>query len=467
MVTNLRRKYPIRRKRIWEHPLLLASMLLLLLTGCSLWHLLFGVVDVKDINHIRDSYGRIVQYRGVNHSNYAKHSPDNMPWHDGSAYRLLPKWGYNLIRFQMYMSAVMPKKDSIDFAYLNAVDLHFAKLESYGIDVVIDWHQDVYGERFGGNGFPEFMTYDNDIPFKEVEPWHMNYKEPAVVAAFTNFWNNTDGIQDKCVETIKFVLKRYQHRKNIVGLDPFNEPFPGIHVVTFEQQYLPNYLRKIEQVLTEDGRGIMLFFEPVIFATTIPTLLDFKPSVKAVYFPHYYDATIDYGVGKEYAKQNWRLLKEVVEIRALEAQEFGVPLMIGEFGMKGGVEGRLQFYDDMMYMADKYQFGWTVYSFDMTIHTSMAMIDTAYNETEIMQKLVRVYPQRIAGNEPEWTHSDGSFRLTYKPDTSIKAPTVVFIPERFKASVSINGGDPSPFGGGRYEHQNDGGVKQTVLVTWK
>ena len=440
-----------------------------MLSGCTLWNLLFGSVDYAKIEHIKDQYGRVVIYHGANHSNFSKHSPDNLPWHDGSQYKMLNEWGFNVVRFQVFWSAIEPKKDSIDFVYLNKVSAHIDAMKAVGIDVIIDWHQDLYSEKFSGNGMPDWTAHDDGFPFNEREPWHLNYREPAVIAAFTHFWKNTDNVQTECIDAIMLMLKRFGRHTNIVGLDPYNEPFPGAYVITFEPQELTNYYIELERRKIEAGSTIPLYFEPSIFSSSmVPTRLSFEPKRLAVYFPHYYDASIDYGVGDKYGKTGWRLMKEAIEIKVLEAQERKVPFMLGEFGMKSGVEGRLQFYDDMMYLADRYQFGWTVWAFDPTTYGSMGLFDPEGNEQVMMKALVRIYPQRTAGDQLRWRSSNNRFKFEYMPNRKINEPTIIFIPKRLKGiQVQVNGGELESFGGGQYEHKNVGNEKQEIRITWE
>jgi len=454
--------------RIRELSIAVVIWTLSLCAGCTVFGLLYGKIDLNKTVYIKDQYNRIVQYHGVNHSNASKYTANNLPWHDGSAYNKLNlEWGFNLVRFQIFWSAVEPKKDSIDFIYLRGVEKHLAALEELGIDVILDWHQDLYAQQFTGNGMPNWTVHTDGFPFNQQQPWHMNYKEPAVIASFTHFWKNADDIQTQCVDAIGLVMKRFENHKNIIGIDPFNEPFPGAYVVTFEQQELTNYYIKIQSKLSEMGRGVRLCFEPCIFATTIPTMLAYEPLASSVYYPHYYDAMIDYGASRKYERLNWRIMKEIIEVRVIEAQRFGTPFMIGEFGMKQGVSGRQKFYDDMMYLSDIYQFGWTVWSYDPINYNDMGLIDSAGNEQEIMQKLVRTYPQRIAGRKPKWSTQKNVFQLTYEPDLTINEPTVVFIPPRLKnIYVTANQDGPMKFEGGLYQHQNVGSEKQKIVVTW-
>ena len=67
-----------------------------------------------------------------------------------------------------------------------------------GLWVLIDMHQDLWSERFGGNGAPDWATLDDGQPFVPT-PFPFAYLQPAVGRSFTSFWANRDGIRDEYV----------------------------------------------------------------------------------------------------------------------------------------------------------------------------------------------------------------------------------------------------------------------------
>lgn len=439
-----------------------------LLISCSTLSFISKPIDHSKINYIRDEHNRIVFYHGVNHSNYSKHSSDNLPWHNGKAYDSLVDWGFNLVRFQVFWSAIEPTRDQFNKEYLDGVVCHLKELEKRNIDVVIDWHQDIYTERFSGNGFPEWTVINKTIPFNEQEPWHENYKEPAVIAAFTHFWWNTDGIQDRCVDAIHNTLDYLLNNcSNIIGIDPINEPFPGAFLTTFEKSNLPEYYNKIQNMLLSYNYDIMLFFEPSILSNNKKSDLSLTLKVPVAYFPHYYDAVTDYGLKGDYSEVNWRVMKETIEIKVLEAQELNVPLIFGEFGMAPSVKGYLKFYDDITYLASKYNFGWCVWSYDMEQYSSMGLIDNDGKERLHTSILVNVYAQRIAGNNPKIRYKDKSFTLEYETDKYINQPTIIFIPKQFgKIKIETSSYTKVFNANGIFTHINSKNEIERIKITW-
>ena len=62
--------------------------------------------------------------------------------------------------------------------------------------MLIDMHQDLWSERFGGNGAPDWATLDEGQPFVPT-PFPYAYLQPAVGRSFTSFWSNRDGIRTR------------------------------------------------------------------------------------------------------------------------------------------------------------------------------------------------------------------------------------------------------------------------------
>src|SRR6185295_19100191 len=96
---------------------------------------------------LRDPEGRAMIPRGGNLAGAHKSAPytDDFTRAD---YTQLHDWGFRAVRFLIVWSAVEPTQGTYDEAYLDWVGerLHWA--HDAGLDVILDMHQDVYGEGF-------------------------------------------------------------------------------------------------------------------------------------------------------------------------------------------------------------------------------------------------------------------------------------------------------------------------------
>jgi hypothetical protein len=91
-------------------------------------------------------------------------------------------------------------------------------------------------------------------------------------------------------------------------------------------------------------------------------------------------------------------------------------------------------------------------------------------EKDSLGVLVRVYPQRIAGNAPVFRQEHDHFDLTYTANDST-APTLVFVPPRLKAARAEFNGHAVPIDTGTHlvSVRNEGGAgsKQQLYIEWE
>jgi endoglycosylceramidase len=425
-----------------------------------------GCAPVPVRNYIRDEHSRIVLYHGVNVCNYSKTAPDFLPWHTREDFARLRDWGFNLVRYEVFWEAMEPTEGQWNEAYLDATIERIRWLAEFGIDVVIDVHQDLFARKFGGNGFPAWAIEDSGIPFHRREPWNLNYLEPAVLASYTHFWRNNH-LKAKYVAMLEHLLQRVDGEPNVVGVDVMNEPFPGL-TFEFESTVLSPFYQDVLDMWTRNHFRSRLFFEPMMFTSAgIQTTLTFAPDTRCVYVPHYYDPLCHEGAPYTFRARLWMCL--AMAQRVTEARQFGTPLLIGEFGIAPNVNGYQGFLSDFLDLADGCHVGWTYYSYDKSNEESFGILDEMGRENENLRRLVRVYPQRIAGNNPGFHYRDGYFSLSYDMiDTP--APTVVFVPRHLSGvQVFVNDRqiefDPQT-GCLQVRNESGPGKRQTITIHW-
>ena len=149
------------------------------------WHVAGGFLRAPD--------GRAVILRGVNLSGTQKNAPYLDDKSAGDYARVRTDWGMNAIRFVMTWSAVEPDEGRYDDAYLDAIAARMQWADAAGLAVVLDMHEDVYGEGFGFDGAPrwtcEQARYDAFMP---QMPWFVNTLDPNVEACVDGFYTRAD-----------------------------------------------------------------------------------------------------------------------------------------------------------------------------------------------------------------------------------------------------------------------------------
>lgn len=442
-----------------------ASVLLLACCSCSyLKKLFYSPVKNKSI-YLRDRVNRIAVYHGVNVSNYSKSSPGFLPWQTKDDFAKLPGWGFNLVRYLVFWQAVEPTPGKYDDQYIANTVERIKWLQELGIDVIIDIHQDLFSKKYTGNGFPDWAVNDGGVPFHERQPWNMNYFEPALIASYNNFWRN-DNLKTAYINMLKYVLSKVDGFDNVIGVDVMNEPFLGT-IPNFEKKVLTDFYEKIQHMLIENNFKSEMFFEPEMYTSGgIPSDLRFKPERDCTYYPHYYDPFCH--EGQAYSKLNKVLLKRAIEIKEREAQEYGVPLMIGEFGISSSVKGYLDYLQDFISIANEGFVGWTYYTYDRSSSDDFGIVNDDGTETERMKVLVSLYPQKIAGSNPSVEYGVNYFVLKYDTDDVERetGTTEIFVPK--KTGLAVNGISVQMESNGFvYKYKNQNSSSQYIKITWQ
>ena len=178
-----------------------------------------------------DQQGRTIILNGLNHVN--KNTKDKyLNADDEKLFKQFKSWGFNCIRYGIIWDGLEPQPGVINMEYLNEIDKRVKWAEDNGIYLILDMHQDLYGQQFS-DGAPEWATIPNDAPHHTGDIWALSYFiSPAVHNAFDNFWANTPasdgiGIQDHYINLWKVIAARYKDSPSVLGLDIMNEPFPG------------------------------------------------------------------------------------------------------------------------------------------------------------------------------------------------------------------------------------------------
>ncbi len=414
---------------------------------------------------IRDADNRIVIYHGVNVSNYSKYGPGFLPWQTKEDFARLNNWGLNFVRYLVFWEAIEPVEGQYDEAYLDATVERIQWLNDLGIDVLIDLHQDLYSRKFGGDGFPNWALNDNGLVFTPRQPWNLNYLEPAVIACFDNFWAS-DALRTKYIAMLEHLMQRVDSLPNVVGIDIMNEPFGGSHG-DFEWAYLSQFYADVAAMRQSKGFHAPLHFEPYILTSAgLRTYLDFTPPVGSVYAPHYYELLTQLGLPYGENIKGWT--EKTVQLRVEDARRFGAPLLFGEFGNTAHTAGALDYVTDFLDLLDQYHAGWAYWSYDVDSGSGYGLVDQNGNETELLHRLIRTYPLRIAGDNPVYWSGPGTFDLIYTANQST-APTVIYMHTISGVRIWINGQEVQFDGLSKYlsvQNQGGPGAKQTIHIEW-
>ena len=160
--------------------------------------------------------------------------------------RLFDKLNLNIIRLGISWAAVQPVKgpDGFDLEYLSRIKSLVQRCEDAGLYVVIECHQDLFAERFMGDGAPAWaVTRDwSTLPFPmpihgtkravysanagpDSAPVNMNYTDywgfeygsDAVTRAFWGLYTDDQGTQTEFVRFWGKLAETFKGMNNVVG----------------------------------------------------------------------------------------------------------------------------------------------------------------------------------------------------------------------------------------------------------
>jgi endoglycosylceramidase len=245
---------------------------------------------------ILDPQGRAMILQGINMVyKRAPYAPDQIGFGRDDA-KFLAANGFRTVRLGLIWKAVEPRPGRYDDRYLARIARTARILASEGIWTMLDFHQDLYHERFQGEGAPDWAVQDGGLPAEPQLGFPFNYfAMPALNLAFDNFWRNAPGpggvgLQDRYAAAWAHTAKYFKDVPAILGVDLFNEPWPGSGYALCIPLGCPGFDRKLERfsernidAIRKVDRKTAIFYEPnVLFNNGVPTTV--RPAGKGLGF---------------------------------------------------------------------------------------------------------------------------------------------------------------------------------------
>ncbi len=406
-----------------------------------------------EVPPLRAATGEMLLLRGANVSAEAKWRMGRLPPVDREALRRLrDEFGMNAIRLLVFWEAIEPQPGLYDEGYLAAVRALVDEAGSLGLHVVVDMHQDLYGEGFGEAGAPwwscEAHYYETFVPQK---PWFLGYLQREVGACFEQLYAPGPRREAFVAAWAKLAETLRGTRAAWLGLDLFNEPFWGESTVSrLERQVLPDFYGELAEVLSLRLPEAWLLFEPAPTVNVgLPTELPALPSRRAVYAPHLYPAATEMGVG--WSPEDTPTLAEALGVLCRDARRLGSPMLVGEFGVRRDVPGAERFLRDVYDALDAAQLGGFVWGWERGGPHSYGLLERDGSPSPQGLQAARPFPARVAGRAIRWAWTPGAarFELVWQEPEAAEGVTVITLPSlRFPGEVEVRLED-----GGRFRRE--------------
>lgn len=406
---------------------LACAALAVALAGCGqpapAWHVRGHFLRAPD--------GRAAILRGLNLSGAQK----NAPYLDGKQaadyQRIRSDWGMNAIRFVMTWAAVEPDAGRYDDAYLDGVAERLGWAHQAGLDVVLDMHEDVYGEGFGFDGAPRWgCDQSRYAAFVPKMPWFLDTLDPNVEACVDDFYTRAD-LRQHFVAAWQHVAERLAAAPAVVGFDLLNEPEWGTYsIFDFENDRLAPLYADVVAAVRRAAPHWVAFVEPAASRNAgIATGLTTLPFADVMYAPHSYDAAAEGGSGFDPSHRP-QILDNVAKLDG-EARALDAGLWIGEYGGDAGAPGIVDYMTAQYDAAGAVAAGTMYWSYDESDGYGLLAPDGS-EKTALVDALVRPYPERVAGDPIAWAFdaSTSTFTFVYAIDRGLSLPTEIAVPAR-------------------------------------
>lgn len=404
-----------------------------------------------DGSWIRDRQNRIVIFRGVNVGGRAK-LPPFLPLERAEDVDQIATWGVNLVRFVMTWEGVEPEPDEYDDAYLAKVEEQVGWFHERGIEVFLDFHQDLYSRLYCGDGAPLWATPEDHraragegssgAPGHEVaifdcgDKWFTFYLTPEVSQAWDRFWNNEDGLQDHYARAFRRVAKHFRDHTAVIGYEIMNEPYPGTLKGTgggVERDKIMPFYRKVAEAIREGDPHSLILYEPAVTSTIfLQSEVDHLGLDNIVLSPHFYVIAGLTG-SAPYDQTEKQLERGIGFVHGL-AEGLGIPMILGEYGAHPSMENGYRLITDYYRELDEPFLSGTIWHYDTSVpewnDEGVSLVDPDRTERPYVEAIIRPYARRIAGVPLEMRFDPESrvFTLVFQRDESVTGPTVIYLP---------------------------------------
>jgi endoglycosylceramidase len=381
-------------------------------------------------NFIRDANGRAITLRGMQMGGDQKSPPYLDSTTIADYQRIHDQWGFNSIRFLMVWAAIEPQEGQYDQSYLDGLAERMDWAQQAGLSVILDMHQDIYGEGFGFDGAPKWACPASYYAaFVPTTPWGLDALNPNVEACTDQLYSNPTTLAH-FTEAWRQVALNLKDKPAVIGFDLLNEPEWGTSdPTTFEGQTLEPFYEHVVPVIRSEAPNWLAFLEPSSsrnfgFATSLKPF----PFPNVVYSPHSYDLTAEQG--SPYPLTDTPAVITNAGKLWQEAKSLNAALWIGEYGGETS-DPTIGPYMNAEYTAIGDVAGGSSYwSYGMG---GYGPLTSDGNEIPALVDAIALpYPTFTAGDPMSYAFdpTTSTFTYVYTPDTKIMAPTEIVVPAR-------------------------------------
>lgn len=374
--------------------------------------------------------------------------------------------GFNSARLGTLWVGVSPHAaGEVSRPYLDAWDRVVRSLAERRIWMLFDFHQDLLGPLYGGEGVPEWVVESvrgpsTDLLGPPAFGFPFNYFTPQVSEAFDRLWADPGPIRDGFRAAWVGVAQRWAHQPYSMGYDLLNEPWAGLdyptclipltgcpsHDAASLQPFFDHARRGIRAV---DPHNLVWFESQPMISTGAPSGFTSIPGESQLgYSFHYYCPVTtlanaaQLGLIDDAIPLNLSTLcdafgPQVMTQARAQAERMNAVELLTEFG----ATDRLDVLSQVATLADERLIGWQYWAYknwrDPTTESQTSGGQSLFTSDEDLSSvkldklrvLSRTYPQATAGipQSLSFDPDTGAFAYRYTPRLAT-GPTEIFVP---------------------------------------
>ncbi|MBL92096.1 MAG: hypothetical protein CMH56_09855 [Myxococcales bacterium] len=213
---------------------------------------------------IKNQAGDTLYLRGMNVENTMKDIEGYLIEISDEEITTLKASGITMIRLLTFWTAINPEEGKIDHEYIDGYLALLKRLTDAGFWVVVDMHQDLWGQPFRSHGAPPWACPEElQEGYETISPWWANYASEQVSACFDHFWD-TPQLHEKFFDAWRVMAEQTCDNDMVLGFDVINEPYTGqIHMTEdFDIEYLMPFYEKAMAAIDEVCDDRLYFLEP-------------------------------------------------------------------------------------------------------------------------------------------------------------------------------------------------------------
>jgi len=400
----------MKRTDWWKTSVSILVLALCLAAGCN-GNDKAPAPEPLDPHAIYDRDGREVILHGGNFMgieyNGVQADYDQMVW----------QWGFNTVRILITWADLEPEQGVYDERYLpDVVEPQLDYAYRAGLLPILDMHQFKWSDCCDGMGMPVWTCAD--LPESEIEyilQAGVFWQHPEYVAAFVAAWEK--------------VAAYFADDERVFAYDLFNEPLAGLRTPPWfseNQLYRPLYMRLIDVIRPYHQEAYLIVEPTIIHGAGFPCVMDPIDAERLIYGPHLYPGRTSMGGGYTFDKS---LIARHLDKRRAEACRLGMPLFIGETGLRSDTENSEGYARDATELMDmhKAHWAWWAYGYD---EGSMGIChDNGEPKEAFFEYLSRPYPRATAGSVRTYIFDPDSdvFTFTFANDRGMAPGSEIYV----------------------------------------